>query len=214
VGEGAVGEECSGPLVHERMNYAQPAPQAQMPARLEGSTLVVQNGAAFPDVCLKCGTRHAVDRRHQKFAFVPMWARFFGPLFQLMFMKKSEFYLPICGTCNAEWKKWNLIAWVSWLPGVLLFMMGSAIGDQAGGFIVMFGMLALLAGLITALMLRLRHVVVVNKIDATSSWMTRIHPTALQVIFQPAAAAYAAAPQGMAYGAPVLQQGYAQYPQA
>jgi hypothetical protein len=143
-----------------------------------------------------------------------MWARFFGPLFQLMFMKKSEFYLPICGACNAQWKKWNLIAWASWLPGVLLFMLGSAIGDDVGGIILLFGMLALFAGLITALVLRLRHVVAVTKIDAASSWMTRIHPTALQVIFQPAAAAYRAAPhEGMQY-APAQQQGYAYYPQA
>src|SRR5512138_1827738 len=94
--------------------YAAFQPQIQHPthaidARMEGDALRTANGTQLPDVCLKCGVRHDLERRHQKFAFVPVWARFFGPLFQVIFMKRSEFYLPLCRSCHAQWKKWNVI---------------------------------------------------------------------------------------------------------
>ena len=177
-----------------------------MDVRLEGETLVAANGTSFPDVCLKCGVRHGIERRHQKFQFVPMWARFFGPLFQVMFMKKSEFYLPLCTACHAQWKKWNWIAGLSWLPFFFLMFLGIAIGDSAGGGIATIGMLGMFAALIVTLILRLKHIVAVTKIDATHSWMTKINPTALQTIMNPQAAMAQAPMQVQQYG---YQQPYA-----
>jgi hypothetical protein len=190
------------------MNYAQQNPYAapqqhaqpsvgQMPARMEGEALVVANGAAFTQVCLKCGTTHALEGRHQKYMYVPMWARFFGPLIQIIFRKTSEFYLPICNACNANWKKWNLIAGVSWIPGLLLIFMGLAIGDNAGALFTLMGLLGLFVGLITTLVLRLKHIVAATKIDGNSTWLTRIHPVALNAILNPgtAAPAYTQQPQ-------------------
>jgi hypothetical protein len=169
------------------------APQQQYPqgpvqhfapidARMEGDALRTANGAQLPDVCLKCGVRHDLERRHQKFAFVPVWARFLGPLFQVIFMKRSEFYLPICRSCHAQWKKWNLIAGVSWLPFLLFMFLGIAIGDSAGGALATLGFLGMLVALMVTLILRMKYIVGVKKIDATHSWLIKIHPAALQAI--------------------------------
>jgi hypothetical protein len=192
-----------------------PAAYGPVPGRVEGTTLVLTNGATLPDVCVKCGVTHGIERRHQKFAFVPMWARFFGPLIQRMFMKQSEFYLPICGACNAQWKKWNWFAGLSWVPGFLFFMLGSAIGDSVGGALASLGFLGMFVALIVTLFLRSRKVVAATKIDASHSWLDKIHPTALQLFFQPQAAAPAYAQQQAYPQQGYAQQGYPQgYPQA
>jgi hypothetical protein len=179
------------------MSYAQPNPYAapqypqQYPhpqlgyaidARMDGDALRTANGTQLPDVCLKCGVRHDLERRHQKFAFVPVWARFFGPLFQVIFMKRSEFYLPICRSCHSNWKKWNLIAGVTWLPFLLFMFLGIAIGDEIGAALSGLGLLGCFAALIVTLILRVKHIVVAKKIDGTHSWLTKIHPAALQAI--------------------------------
>lgn len=115
--------------------------------------------------------------------------------------------MPICGTCNAQWKKWNWIAALSWVPGLLFWMLGVTVGGDVGGVIVLFGLLAVLGALITTLVMRSSRIVVANKIDATHSWLGKIHPTALQFLFQmptataPAYVASQGYPQA-GYGAP------------
>lgn len=174
------------PYAAPQAQYQQPQAHAQgMYARMDGDALVVPNGAPFTQVCLKCGTTHALEGRRQKYMYVPMWARFFGPLIQVIFRKTSEFYLPICNACNATWKKWNLIAGVSWIPGLLLMFLGMAISDDAGGMLALVGTLGLLVGLVVALVMRLKYVVAATKIDKESTWLTRIHPVAIQMIMNP-----------------------------
>jgi hypothetical protein len=188
--------------------YAPQAMAAPMTVRQEGDALVLANGQMLPEVCLKCGVRHGIERRHQKYMFVPMWARFFGPLIQMIFAKRAEFYLPLCTGCHGSWKKWNIIAGVSWIPGLLIMFLGMAVGDDIGGAMAGLGFLAMLVGLIVTLIIRLKYVVAVSKIDSTHSWMTKLNPTALQFILNPQAA-MAQAPAG--YGQP--QQGYPQQQQ-
>lgn len=206
----------------QQQQYAQPqgynpaAVAAPMNVRQEGDALVLANGQMLPEVCLKCGVRHGIERRHQKYMFVPMWARFFGPLIQMIFAKRSEFYLPLCAQCNGAWKKWNIITAVSWLPGLLFMFLGMAIGDDIGGALAGIGFLVMLVGLIVALIIRLKYVVAVSKIDSTHSWMTKLNPTALQFILNPQAAMAAAPAPAMAapagYGAPQQQYGQPQQP--
>ncbi len=172
-----------------------------MPVHMDGDALVVPNGAAFTQVCLKCGTTRALENRHQKYMYVPMWARFFGPLIQLIFRKTSEFYLPVCNACNATWKKWNVIAGVSSIPGLLIMLMGLAIGDDDGGMIALVGAGVLLVALVIALVMRLKYVVGARKIDQDRTWLTRIHPTALDMIMRPV---------GRSQKSPAGQYGYAQ----
>ncbi len=174
----------AAPQAHYQQPYAQ-QPYA-IDAHMDGDALRTANGTQLPDVCLKCGVRHDLERRHQKFAFVPVWARFFGPLFQIIFMKRSEFYLPLCRGCHAQWKKWNLIAGLTWLPFLLFMFMGMAIGDAIGGGIATIGFLGMITTLIVTLILRLKYIVVAKKIDGTHSWLTKIHPAALQTILTPA----------------------------
>lgn len=195
------------PYAQQPQGYNPGVMAAPMNVRQEGDALVLQNGQTLPDVCLKCGVRHGIERRHQKYMFVPVWARFFGPLIQMMFAKRSEFYLPLCAACHSQWKKWNIISALSWIPGLVFMFLGIAVGDDIGGILAAFGFFAMFIGLIVTLIIRLKYVVAVNKIDATHSWMTKINPTALQFILNPQAAA--AAPAGY----PQQQQGYAQQPQ-
>jgi hypothetical protein len=169
---------------------AQPYPQqhyhqALADVRLEGDVLVASNATVFPDVCLKCGVRHGLERRHQKFQFVPYWARFFGPLIQWMVMKRSEFSLPLCPTCHGQWKKWNLIAGLAWVPFLLIMFAGFAGGQDLGPILILLGFFGMFVVLFTTLILRIKHIVVAKKIDKTHSWLGKIHPAALQVIVMP-----------------------------
>ena len=158
--------------------------QSQVSARLEGETLVVANGASFPQVCVKCGTTHGLGKRSHKFAYVPTWARFFGPLIQRIFTKNSQFELPICSSCDGQWKKWNLIVGVSWLPGFLFTFLGPAVFQS--GAMALVGMLMLIGGLVTASILRRKHNLDVDKIDTSHSWIVRVHPSAQSAFVNPA----------------------------
>ena len=148
---------------------------------MDGKALMIPNGATLPAVCLKCASQQNLESRAQKFSFVPVWARFFGPLIQVLVMKKSAFVLPICTPCHSTWKKWNLYAFLGSLPGIALVMLGAVIGDDVGGGMCGFGMLVFLGGLITALVIRMRHVVIASKIDKTHTWLTRLHPEAMRI---------------------------------
>lgn len=154
------------------------------PARVDGKNLVVANGSTFPAVCLKCGTMHAVGWRDQKFQYVPRWAVLFAFWIQMLVAKRSRFQLPLCQPCGARWKKWNLMAGLSWLPGAGIWLLGGiasgAGADDAGGVLFLVGTLVLLAGLVTALVLRNRHIIAPAKIDKTHSWLRGVHPTAMQ----------------------------------
>jgi hypothetical protein len=165
--------------------YGQPSYPGSVVGRIEGGALVVPNGAALPHVCVKCGTQQPLEFRNQKFSFVPVWARFFGPLIQLIVMKKSAFSLPVCPGCHKQWKKWNLYAGVfSWLPSVVLFIVGGALGaaDQEGAAAICYvlGTVVFLVLLIVLLALRLKYVVTATRIDKTHSWLSRMHPEALR----------------------------------
>ncbi len=149
-------------------------------ARVEGAALVVANGSPLPDACVKCASKQQLESRHQKFSYVPPWARLFGPLIQLMVMKKSVFVLPICAPCLGLWKKWNLRAFLSVLPGIALVVIGAAVGDDVGGILAIVGGLACLAGLFTALLLRVRHIVAATRVDKTHTWLTRLHPEVMR----------------------------------
>lgn len=153
-------------------------------ARLEGETLVVANGSSFPQVCVKCGTTHGLGKRAHKFAWVPTWAKFFGPLIQRLFTKTSQFELPICASCDGQWKKWNLIVGVSWLPGFLFTFLGPAVFQS--GAMAFVGMLMLFGGLVTAMVMRRKHTLDVTKIDASHSWIVRVHPSAQTALVTPA----------------------------
>jgi len=171
-------------------------------ARIEGASLVVPNGGQFPPVCLKCANNQAIEWRAQKYTYIPPWARFFGWLIQMMVAKRSQFNLPLCQPCNGTWKKWNLIAGLSWLPTLLLLFIGIALtaaDSDAGAIVILFSMVALLVVLITTLVMRNKHIVTAFKIDKTHSWLRGIHLNAMNVIAGGAPAGFAPQP---AYGQP------------
>lgn len=174
------------------------------PVRVEGNLLVAANGSGLPAVCLKCGSTHGIGWRDQKFRWVPRWAVLFGALIQAMVAKRSRFNVPLCPPCTARWKKWNLLAWLSWLPGVGLLLIGAVLSgvgaDGAGGVAMMLGFLVVLAGLITALALRARAVVYPTRIDKTHTWLRGVHPNALQTMAAAAAQAAYAQPTAAAPG--------------
>jgi hypothetical protein len=171
------------PYVPSQNPYA--APQAPvMPAgyapgptlaHIEGQLLVVANGAQLPPVCLCCGATQPIEWRDQKFMYVPVWARFFGALIQVLVAKRSRFNLPLCAACNGEWRKWNIISALSWIPGLLLIFVGVACAsadlDSLGGVLGVVGCLVLLVGLLTALILRRRRLIRATKIDKTHTWL-------------------------------------------
>jgi hypothetical protein len=202
------------------------APQAQVmpagyapgyaPARIEGNLLVVANGSTFPPVCLKCGNNQAIEWRDQKYTYIPPWARMFGWLIQMLVAKRSRFQIPVCQPCNKEWKKWTLITALSWLPGMLLIVLGvilaSADVGEVGGPVAFLGFAVLFVGLFVAIFLRNKRMVFATKIDKTHSWLRGIHQGAMQAVTMGGAQQggypqQMAAPQ-QAYGAPQQQQAY------
>ncbi len=148
-------------------------PHGSAVGRLDGNALVLPNGAALPSVCSKCATGAGLRPRNVKFSFVPAWARFFGPLIQVIVMKKSRFDVPLCEPCNAEWKKWNLFAWLAILPGLGLLGTSALLEDP--GILATVSFVVMLVALVTVLVLRKRRVVVATKIDKTHTWMTGLH---------------------------------------
>ena len=184
--------------------YAQ-APYAAAPsAHVEGKLLVAANGSALPAMCLKCGGP-AQHWRAQRYQYTPPWAFFFfGWLGVLIFSKRSSFQVPVCQEHQAAWKKWNLIAGLSWIPGVLFWAIGAAVGDDVGAVLLLVGTVVFFAGLFAALIVRSRKIVMPRKIDKTHTWLRGVHPTVLDAVAmpQPDPRAYAMAqPPQAPYGA-------------
>ena len=186
------------------------APGASV-AHVEGQLLVVANGAQLPPVCLRCAATQPIVWRDQKFMYVPPWARLLGALIQVIVAKRSRLNLPLCQRCNGEWKKWNLLLALSWLPGSLLMILGgicsSADLEAVGSAILIVGSLAFLGALVTALIMRSRRTITATKIDKTHTWLRGVAPYAMQAVVAPQAP----------YPSPGYpQQGYPQapYPQA
>jgi hypothetical protein len=156
------------------------------PAHVEGQLLVVANGAQLPPICLRCAATQSIEMRDQKFMYVPPWARLFGALIQLLVAKRSRFNLPLCHACNSQWKKWNLIAGLSWLPGLLLVVLGGVCSgadlEGLGAALLVIGSLALLGALITALVMRGRRMITATKIDKTHTWLKGVALPAQQAI--------------------------------
>jgi len=147
--------------------------------RVDGKALVLPNGATLPPLCTKCAAHSGLRQRNVKFSFVPPWARILGPLIQLIVMKKSRFDVPLCEPCNAQWKKWNLFAWLAILPGALVLAISTAMDSPgplaAVAFLLMFAMI------VAVLVLRRRRIVFASKIDKTHTWLTGIHADAMRV---------------------------------
>jgi hypothetical protein len=186
--------------------------QVPMSARIEGTVLVVPNGAPFPHVCLKCATTQALEWRDQKYSYVPPWARLFGALIQVFVMKRSRFQLPICQSCHRVWKKWNLMMWLVIAPTLFVWFLAvvAAVaidgdtGASVAGILGVIGGLVFVAGLIVVAIFRKKWVVSAIRIDKQFSWLSGVHANALAVV---AGGGYPAQPQPSPYGAP---QGYAQ----
>jgi hypothetical protein len=162
--------------------YAAAAPQGVISARVEGKILVAENGSQLPAMCMKCGS-HPTHWRAQKYQYTPPMAIFFlGWLGILIFNKKSAFQVPLCEQHKAEWKKWNVIAGVSWIPGVLLWILGGAVGGDVGAIMLLLGTVVFFVGLLGALIVRSRMIVMPTKIDKTHSWLRGVHPTVLAAV--------------------------------
>ncbi len=181
----------------------------QAAARIEGLLLVVANGAQLPPVCLRCAATHPIEWRDQKFMYVPPWARLLGALIQLLVAKRSRFNLPLCHSCNAQWKKWNLFLGLSWLPGLLLILLGAVCTgagvDGAAAALYVIGSLVFLGALITAIVIRSRKMIMATKIDKTYTWLRGVALPAQQAVVAPQ---QPYAPQGYP------QQSYGQAPYA
>jgi hypothetical protein len=186
-----------------------PGPYGPPSARVEGKLLVAANGSPLPAMCLKCGGQ-PTHWRPQNYRYTPPWAMFMGWIGLLIFSKKSNFQVPLCEQHRASWKKWNLIAGLSCLPGVLLCVLGLALtgeSSDAGAGLFIVGLLSFLVGLIGTLIVRSRMIVMPTKIDKTHSWLRGVHPTVLQFVSAPQMP-QAYAPQGYAS----QPQGYPGYP--
>jgi hypothetical protein len=174
-------------------------------AHVEGKLLVAANGSPLPAMCFKCGG-HPAHWRPVKYQYTPPWAFFFlGWLGILIFSKRSSFQIPLCEQHRAEWKKWNIIAGLSWIPGAILWMLGAVVAGvsgDVGAVLLLLGIPVFFVGLITCLILRSRKIVMPTKIDNMQSWLRGVHPTVLQFVANPQAYA---APQ------PVPQVPYAGY---
>lgn len=184
------------------------APAGATDVHVEGTKLVAANGIQLPPMCMKCGAA-PTHWRAQRYQYTPPWAFLvLGWIGVLAFSKRATFQIPLCETHRAEWKKWTLIAGLSWIPGLVLIAVAAAIGDDTvEPILVLVAVVLLLGALIAALAMRGRRGVYPSKINATHSWLQGVHASVLQAVStgqMPAPAGYAApgyAPQGP-YGAP------------
>jgi hypothetical protein len=171
-------------------------------AYVDGTSLVAPNGSTLPAMCLKCG-QQPTQWRQQAYQYTPPWAFFvLGWIGLLIFSKRSSFQVPLCQEHGATWKTWNLIAGVSWIPGVLFLVLGAMLSDGDSGVgpgLIIAGTLLFLVGLFTALILRSRKIVNATRIDKTYSWLRGVHPSVLQVVAS-GQGAYPAAPSPYPYG--------------
>jgi hypothetical protein len=137
---------------------------------------------------MKCGGA-PTHWRAQRYQYTPPAAVFFlGWLGILIFNKKSSFQVPLCEAHRVEWKKWNLLAGLSWIPGVLLLIAGGAVGTvsaDAAAVLALLGAVVLFVGLIGALILRSRKIVMPTRIDKTHSWLRGVSPVVLQAVASP-----------------------------
>ncbi|HEY5076186.1 MAG TPA: hypothetical protein VIJ48_01660 [Acidimicrobiia bacterium] len=155
-------------------------------ARVDGKLLVAANGSPLPAMCMKCGGP-PTHWRAQNYRYTPQWAMLIGWIGILIFSKKSSFQIPLCEEHRAAWKKWNLIAGLSCLPGVVLWVLAGIVGmdSDAGVGLFFVGLVAFFVGLIGTLIARARKVVMPTKIDKTHSWLRGVHPAVLQAVSAP-----------------------------
>jgi hypothetical protein len=124
--------------------YAAPvAPQAQVLGELVDVPRVFQ----FPALCTKCGERHNLTSRTQRYSWYPGWVNallLLGvvpfAIAQMVTVKRFAYVFPLCGPCNTRWGA----ARVWWPLGVL--------GPIALGLLGMIGAGALDSGALLALM--------------------------------------------------------------
>jgi hypothetical protein len=184
--------------VYGQMPYGAPPS-----AYVEGKLLVAANGSPLPAMCMKCGG-HPTNWRPVRYQYTPPWAFLvLGWIGILIFSKRASFQMPLCQQHLAEWKKWNLIAGLSWIPGVILWVLGAGIAGASGdvgAVLLLLGIPLFFVGLITCLIIRSRKIVMPTKIDNTHSWLRGVHPVVLQAV---------ATPQAQGY--PVPQAPYAGY---
>jgi hypothetical protein len=169
-------------------------------AYVEGKLLVAANGSTLPPMCLKCG-QPPTFWRPQAYQYTPPWAFFvLGWIGLLIFSKRSSFQVPVCEEHRALWKKWNLIAGLSWIPGTLFFILGAMLMDSDGGVgavLFLLGMAFFFVGLFTALIMRNQRIITVTRIDKVQTWLRGVHPNVLQAV---AASQGATLPVAQRYG--------------
>ncbi len=163
-------------------------------AYVDGKAQVAANGSTLPAMCMKCG-QQPTHWRQQAYQYTPPWAFFvLGWIGLLIFSKRSSFQVPLCEEHRATWKTWNLIAGVSWIPGVLFWILGAMVADSDGGIgaaLLLVGTLLFFVGLFTALILRSRKIVTATRIDKVQTWLRGVHPVVLQSVSSQGAPAYA-----------------------
>lgn len=167
-------------------------------AYVDGKALVAANGSTLPAMCMKCG-QQPTHWRQQAYQYTPPWAFFvLGWIGLLIFSKRSSFQVPLCEEHRATWKTWNLIAGVSWIPGVLFWILGAMLADSdsgVGAVLLLVGTLLFFVGLFTALILRSRKIVTATRIDKVQTWLRGVHPVVLQSVASQGAPAYVAVQQ-------------------
>ncbi len=143
---------------HQVNPYAPPAqdgwqapPAGGTDAYRHGFYLVIQPGAALPDVCFKCATDRGVRPRNRRFWSVPAWPSLLGwlthvwPLSALLGIRAVWLRLPLCSRCHWRWRVGYLaqaflvVAPALFLGGLLVTPLGmlAILGFVLGGVLML-----------------------------------------------------------------------------
>ena len=165
--------------------------QQQIAAYREGDGLAVPKNGQLANVCVKCSSPQVAVHPRKSFSFTPQWTYivfFVSPLIGLILSaamrKNASLHVPLCAPCDAEWKKSNRNLALSFLPGVVLFLLGVvlAVADlgDVGGPIILLGVITLIfTPIIVQFSYRKKRTLSTRRIDDRYVVITGLHPLAI-----------------------------------
>jgi hypothetical protein len=165
----------------------------------EFESLVVPKMGQLANVCSKCANPQCTAHPRKAFSFTPPWvfvaflvSPLIGVILSAVVRKSAAYNVPLCGACDAAWRKANMTLFLSFLPGVAMFILGIvllAADVDAGGALLGFG---ILVGIFAPIVVQFAHrrgkTIWAKKIDDRFAWLVGMHPAAIDAACQQSAA--------------------------
>jgi hypothetical protein len=175
--------------------YGAPPPGWGTPAyQIVGPHLVAVSGSPLPDVCLKCGARANLVRKHKKFQWVPQWtyvllvvSLLVGAIVMTILQKRGTLDVPLCPSCKSRWTHATIAIWLTVLAIFLVLPLGGVLAavlpQDIGPIVAVVFLLAWLVAVVIVSRVYVRaRTVWAKRIENNYITVAGVHPDALAAL--------------------------------